>query len=859
MINRRDFLKGSALFTSASIFPSNLFANDNKIQEQYICNFSAELNPILIKSNLKDGMKVPQSISGKNLNVKSYHNLSYQNNKQRIQTPLLKMKDGKYDKNGTFTPISWSKAFEIMSQKAKYALKESGTDGVGLATSGNISIDESYALMKLYKAGFRSNNIFNTAHYNSYATMQALVSVFGNDTNNGDFYDINYTDTLISWGVNFAESYPALLSQILQTQKDKKDYKFINISTMKNRTSHFADINILIKPNMDLLLLNYLTRELIYANEDKIDWNTIKHRTIFAHINSDTSNDADRLEQWEISYYEYKKSLEKYTLEFVAPKIKTDEEDLNDFQAKLKLLAKYYIDQKTKATSIWSSGINKQIQAVDINIAIYSLHLLLNKHSRPGCSALSLSGQISSNGSAIEVGAFSNRLPSNRYTKYKEHRVETENIWRVPEGTLNPIASNDQMQLFKNIKNNTTKFLWIVHSNPYQSTPNNTEHIKTLKEKDDLFVVSSDCFSTISTSLSDLILPSSIHLEKHTIFGGCNRETSISKQYMLPYKNSMSTLWQVLEFSKFFMAKDLWGKVEVSNKEGLQSVKHIIRKFGYKYDDTLYRILFGTIRAKSYRLSDKEKAQHIYNSEVKTDERKIIGSDDLLFHGYQFYVQKYLFEEYRSFGRGRGYDLASYDECMNKPHKWPYIYNKSIYYRYNPINDIYASKIARLQDKYIFYGKMGSKQLPFGNLKNITDENLKELKNRAKIFNVTYKESTPPTQYKFQLTSIKTIEHWNTGSITMKIKELYDSLPLAYCYMNKQDMQKLSLQNQDLVLLHSSVGELKVRVLNDKRFEVSKGMIAIGNYDEKILINKITDKINQTYVNITKIKEDKNV
>jgi predicted molibdopterin-dependent oxidoreductase YjgC len=111
----------------------------------------------------------------------------------------------------------------------------------------------------------------------------------------------------------------------------------------------------------------------------------------------------------------------------------------------------------------------------------------------------------------------------------------------------------------------------------------------------------------------------------------------------------------------------------------------------------------------------------------------------------------------------------------------------------------------------------------------------------------------------FLLTSHKAIEHWNTGTITMKIQELKNSLPMAYCYMNKNDMKNLSLKNQDLVLISSKIGELKVRVMFDKRFHVPQGMVSIGNYDERVLINKITNTINNTYIQIKKIKENKNV
>ncbi len=41
----------------------------------------------------------------------------------RLTTPMLRMKDGKYDKNGEFKPISWKQAFDIMEEKCKATLK----------------------------------------------------------------------------------------------------------------------------------------------------------------------------------------------------------------------------------------------------------------------------------------------------------------------------------------------------------------------------------------------------------------------------------------------------------------------------------------------------------------------------------------------------------------------------------------------------------------------------------------------------------------------------------------------------------------------------------------------------------------
>src|SRR5690606_38216134 len=54
----------------------------------------------------------------------------------RLHTPLLRMKNGRYDKNGNFQPVSWDTAFTIMADKLKEAVRESGPDSVAMLGSG---------------------------------------------------------------------------------------------------------------------------------------------------------------------------------------------------------------------------------------------------------------------------------------------------------------------------------------------------------------------------------------------------------------------------------------------------------------------------------------------------------------------------------------------------------------------------------------------------------------------------------------------------------------------------------------------------------------------------------------------------
>lgn len=74
--------------------------------------------------------------------------------KDRLTQPMLRMKDGQYNKEGEFTPISWDQAFDVMEEKFKASLKEKGPEAIGMFGSGQWTVWEGYAAAKLFKAGF---------------------------------------------------------------------------------------------------------------------------------------------------------------------------------------------------------------------------------------------------------------------------------------------------------------------------------------------------------------------------------------------------------------------------------------------------------------------------------------------------------------------------------------------------------------------------------------------------------------------------------------------------------------------------------------------------------------------------------
>ena len=107
-------------------------------------------------------------------------------------------------------------------------------------------------------------------------------------------------------------------------------------------------------------------------------------------------NTATAGNHWAISFEDFKKGLEPYSLDFVAALAKgNNEELLDEFKKKLVALADLYTEKDRKVVSFWTMGFNQHVRGTWVNEQIYAIHLLLGKQSQPGNGAFSLTGQPS--------------------------------------------------------------------------------------------------------------------------------------------------------------------------------------------------------------------------------------------------------------------------------------------------------------------------------------------------------------------------------------------------------------------------------------------------------------------------------
>ena len=430
-IKRRDFIRASAATTAAAaagislpLSATNMITDSEYTRLKWskapcrFCGTGCSVNVAVKEGKVVATHGDIKSEVNRGLNcVKGYFLSKIMYGKDRLTQPLLRMKDGKFAKEGEFTPISWEQAFDIMEEKFKKALKEKGPTAVGMFGSGQWTVWEGYAASKLYKAGFRSNNIDPNARHCMASAVGGFMRTFGIDEPMGCYDDLEHADAFVLWGSNMAEMHPILWTRLTDRRLSAPHVKVAVLSTFEHRCFELADIPAIFTPQTDLAILNYIANYII--KNDRVNKSFVSKHVNFKRGNDDigyglrpehplqkAAKNADKAGgSTPISFEEFAKYVTKYDDDYV--------EKLSGVpREKLQQIAELYADPKIKVTSFWTMGFNQHTRGVWCNNLIYNIHLLTGKISTPGNSPFSLTGQPSACGTAREVGTFSHRLPA---------------------------------------------------------------------------------------------------------------------------------------------------------------------------------------------------------------------------------------------------------------------------------------------------------------------------------------------------------------------------------------------------------------------------------------------------------------
>ena len=388
---------------------------------------------------------------------------------------------------------------------------------------------------KLFKAGFRTNNIDPNARHCMASAVAGMMRTFGIDEPAGCYDDIEATDAFVLWGSNMAEMHPILWTRLADRRLSAPHVRVAVLSTFEHRSFDLADIGMVFKPQTDLYLLNAIANHIIKTGRVNKDF--VAAHTIFRRGQTDigyglrpehplqkkATGAAKANNSTEMSYDEYVKFVSDYTLEKAA---EMSGVPLNRLEA----LAELYADPKTKVVSFWTMGFNQHTRGVWCNNLVYNIHLLTGKISSPGNSPFSLTGQPSACGTAREVGTFSHRLPADMVVTNKEHRDKAEHIWKLPEGTIPDKPGAHAVLQSRMLKDGLINAYWVQVNNNLQAGPNANEETYPGFRNPDNFIVVSDAYPTVTALAADLILPTAMWVEKEGAYGNAERRTQFWHQ-----------------------------------------------------------------------------------------------------------------------------------------------------------------------------------------------------------------------------------------------------------------------------------------------------------------------------------------
>ena len=812
-LNRRDFIKANA--AAAAMSAAGLSAPGTAVAQgkedirwdKAACRFCGTGCGVLVGT--QEGRVVatqgdPDAPVNRGLNcIKGYFLSKIMYGADRLKTPLLRMKDGKYDKNGDFAPVSWKQAFDIMEEKAKATLKAKGPNGLAMFGSGQWTVWEGYAAAKLMKAGFRTNNLDPNARHCMASAVAGFMRTFGIDEPMGCYDDIEHADAFVLWGSNMAEMHPILWTRITDRKLSNKGVKVAVLSTFEHRSYELADIPMIFTPQTDLAILNYIANYIIQTgkvNQAFVDKNINfkksatdigyglrpthaleKDATSNGYPGADGKPKGDTGKSEPITFDEFKKFVSEYTAEKVSKLSGVSEKDL-------KSLAELYADPKVKVVSFWTMGFNQHTRGTWANNLVYNIHLLTGKISEPGNSPFSLTGQPSACGTAREVGTFSHRLPADMVVTNPEHRKHTEELWGLPDGTIPDKVGFHAVAMARALKDGKVNFYWQQCNNNMQAGPNINEELYPGWRRPENFIVVSDPYPTVSAMAADLVLPTAMWVEKEGAFGNAERRTQFWRQQVKAPGDARSDLWQLMEFSKRFKMEEVWPAELLAKAPKLK---------GKTMFDALY----------ANGVVNKFKASEIQPG-FDNDEAKLLG----------FYPQKGLFEEYAAFGRGHGHDLAPFETYHQaRGLRWPVVDGKETLWRFREGYDPYVKKGEGVK----FYGHKDGKAI---------------------IFALPYQPAAevPDKEFDMWMSTGRVLEHWHTGTMTRRVPELYKAFPDAVVFMHPDDAKARGLQRGMEVKVASRRGEIQLRVETRGRNKPPRGLVFIPFFDAGRLVNKLT-------------------
>ena len=626
------------------------------------------------------------------------------------------------------------------------------------------------------KGGLSNNHIDPNARLCMASAVTGFLATFGVDEPAGCYDDFDHCDVAIMWGNNPAEMHPVLWSRLTDRRLRGEKVEIIDIGTRRTRTTELR------RP----LPANFArTTDLAIANWRSCmtcclangTWNQRLRRA--KHCNPSATTHPRQIPQRRAARLRGATAPPSQAL---YTRSATFQNSPACPRMKIRLLGRPLRQPRPPHhQSSWCMGMNQHTRGTAINCLVHGLHLLSGHWGRPGDNAFSLTGQPSACGTAREVGTLCHTLPGGMVVAKPEHRAKAEELWNLPAGRIAAKPGFHTVQMWEEFckPDGGISTVWVQVTNPGQSLPNLGKLFDGASRQDGKFLIVSDVYPTATTRMADLVLPSARWVEKNGIYGNSERRTHQWFRMIAPPGQARDDAWQILAVARRLHDQ---GHPGMRDRDG--------------------RFLF-----------------HVADA---------VGKEVPIWdwmHWHDVNADHIFFERYRPFTRIKHKDLAPYEQYVDsRGLRWPVVQQadgtwRETRYRFVAGEDPY---VAAGKDFDFYHGNDGD--------------------GKAYVWFHPYAApaESPDAEYPFLLSTGRVLEHWHTGSMTMRIPQLSRAMPHAYIEIHPADATRLGIQSGQRVVVESRRGAIELPAWIDGRGAPPQGTVFIPFFDERLLVNQIT-------------------
>ncbi|AIQ64041.1 reductase [Paenibacillus stellifer] len=415
------------------------------------------------------------------------------------------------DRHNEPASILMQDAIRLTASRLRGILDQHGPDALSFYVSGQMSLEAQYLINKLAKGYIRTRHIESNSRLCMASAGTGYKLSLGADGPPGSYEDMDGTDLFFVIGSNMADCHPILFLRMMD--RIKAGARLIVVDPRRTATAEKADLYLRINPGTDLALLNGLLHLILkngYAD----------HEFIQAHTTGFDSLPA---------------FLEDYPPVKVSAITGIPEEEI--------VKAAEWIGNSGNWMSLWTMGLNQSTHGTWHTNAICNLHLATGAICTPGSGPFSLTGQPNAMGGR-EMGYMGPGLPGQRSLLSEADRRFTEDLWRLPHGTLRQESGTGTVSMFEAMEAGEIKACWIICTNPVASVPNRTKVIAGL-EAAELVVTQDAFFDTETNKYADIMLPAALWAEGEGVMVNSERNLTLMQKAVEPPGEAMPD-WEII-------------------------------------------------------------------------------------------------------------------------------------------------------------------------------------------------------------------------------------------------------------------------------------------------------------------------